>query len=205
MLIQGQQETVFKHDLRSPEEPGQPMPDESELLLAARQDLSLFAPIYERYFQRIYLYCLRRVSNPQEAEDLASQTFTRALKGLQGYRGGSVPAWLFRIAHNAVANHLRGRQIQVSIEDAELDFASDAQTPIDRLIQHEETEYLRELVDQLPDEQKNLLILKMVGGLTSKEIGAVVNKSAGAVRIELHRIIKTLRIQYEQTGEESFS
>src|SRR5690242_143201 len=79
--------------------------DEARILQRAQQHPAAFAPLYERYFARIYAYCLRRASSPQEAEDLCSQVFTRALTGLHTYRGGSVPAWLFRIAHNVVANH----------------------------------------------------------------------------------------------------
>ena len=94
----------------------------------AQRDPALFAPLYERYFQRVYAYCLRRVGNTragsaQEAEDLCSQVFTRALAGLKSYRGGIVAAWLFQIAHNVLANHYRGQQIALPLD--ELDFADE--------------------------------------------------------------------------------
>src|SRR5579885_2275763 len=85
-------------------------PEETALLACARSNPACFAPIYERYVPRIYRYCLRRVGRPDVAEDLTSVTFTKALLGLRDYRGGSVAAWLFRIAHNVVANHLRDRR-----------------------------------------------------------------------------------------------
>src|SRR5690349_4481498 len=75
-----------------------------------------FDSLYECYVERIYTYCLRRVGQHQEAEDLTSMVFTRAWASLDAYRGGSETAWLFKIAHNAVANHLRGRKPQVSLE-----------------------------------------------------------------------------------------
>jgi len=66
--------------------------DEREVTQAIEQaltDPAAFKPIYEEYFPRVYRYCLRRVGRPQEAEDLTSVTFTRALVGLASYRGGS--------------------------------------------------------------------------------------------------------------------
>ena len=78
--------------------------EEGSILAQARADPARFAPLYERYFARVYHYCLRRVHRPEDAEDLAGLVFIRALAGLREYRGGSFAAWLFRIAHNAAAN-----------------------------------------------------------------------------------------------------
>ena len=64
--------------------------DDARMLLAARADLTKFAPLYERYFPRIYAYCLRRVEHAEAAEDLTSLIFTRALTSLHEHRGGSV-------------------------------------------------------------------------------------------------------------------
>src|SRR4051794_31143405 len=94
--------------------------EEADLLRAARTDASAFAPLYERYFPRIYAYCLRRAGAAM-AEDLSSQIFTRALANLRTYRGGSVGAWLFRIAHNTVVNYLRDRRIQAPLDPTMLD------------------------------------------------------------------------------------
>jgi RNA polymerase sigma-70 factor (ECF subfamily) len=77
--------------------------EEGSILAQARSDPAGFAPIYERYFPRVYQYCLRRVQQPLDAEDLAGLVFIRAMAGLREYRGGSVAAWLFRIAPNAAA------------------------------------------------------------------------------------------------------
>lgn len=78
---------------------------EATQMRAARIDLNHFAPIYERYAGRVYAYCLRRIGDSQEAEDLTSTIFARAMTGLKGYQGGSVAAWLFRIARHTVVNH----------------------------------------------------------------------------------------------------
>lgn len=174
--------------------------DEARIMAAARVDLSRFAPLYDHYFPRIYAYCLRRVESEEAAEDLTSIIFTRALTGLQDYRDGSVAAWLFRIAHNAVANHYRARRPQVSFEGTELDLPADEDEPLHDLLQEEQHQVIHGLVSQLPNDQQELLALKIAGGLTAEEIGTVLGKSAGAVRVELHRIIKRLRAQYEAGG-----
>jgi RNA polymerase sigma-70 factor (ECF subfamily) len=171
--------------------------DDTRILLAARAELAQFVPLYERYFPRIYGYCLRRVENAEAAEDLTSLIFTRALTSVHEYKGGSVPAWLFRIAHNAVANHYRSRRPHVSLERSELDLEDESEAPTERLEQAEQRRAIRGLVAALPDDQQELLALKLAGELTAEEIGAVVGKKAGAVRVELHRIIKRLRAEYE--------
>jgi RNA polymerase sigma factor (sigma-70 family) len=175
--------------------------DDLRIMEAAKADLSRFMPLYQRYFARIYHYCLRRVDSDESAEDLTSSIFTQAMMSIDGYRGGSVAAWLFRIAHNHVANHYRSRRPQVSFERSEIDMVDERLIePIDHLITAELEVQLRMLVYKLPSNQQELLELKMADGLTAEEIGIVIGKSAGAVRVELHRIITRLRIECERRG-----
>jgi RNA polymerase sigma-70 factor (ECF subfamily) len=180
--------------------------EEARILARAREAPADFAPLYERYFPRIYAYCLRRVGTAEEAEDLTSAVFTRALTGLGGYRGGSVAAWLFRIAHNAVANHHRDRRPPLPLDPAavagaQLSGASGDPT-LERLVRDEEHERIARLIAALPDEQRELLALKVAGGLSAREIGAVLGKSEGAVRVALHRVVRGLRAAYRGTEEE---
>jgi len=169
----------------------------------AQRDPALFAPLYERYFQRVYAYCLRRAGSAQEAEDLCSQVFTRALAGLNSYRGGMVAAWLFQIAHNVLANHYRGQKNALPLD--ELDFADEyAAGVFDEVDDAEDGRILGELVAQLPEDERDLLALSLDAGLTSDEIGAIRGKSAGAVRVEIHRVIKKLRERYHHLNGERF-
>lgn len=156
-----------------------------------------FEPLYAEYFPRIYRYCLRRVSCPQEAEDLTSLVFTRALASLSTFRGSSFAAWLFRIAHNAVANHLRSRRPAIPLEGiAEISESGDEM--LERLMNAEEREAVARLIAALPEEQRELLALKVTGGLSAKEIGQVVGKSETAVRMAISRIVQHLRAAWEQ-------
>jgi len=174
--------------------------DEARLMSLARTQPEAFAPLYERYFPRVYAYCLRRVDETQEAEDLCSQVFIRALAGLHGYHGGLVSAWLFQIAHNVVVNHYRARRVAVALE--EYDAADDSAS--ERFEKVEASRLVDTLLAALPDDQRDLLALSVDAGLTSEEAGAALGKSAGAVRVQLHRIVKQLRQRYTLlTGEES--
>ncbi len=174
-----------------------PLEKELPFLMHASATPADLQPIYEQYFPRIYKYCLRRVGSIQEAEDLTSVIFSRALNALPGYRGGSMAAWLFRIAHNVVVNYFKSRRATIPLDQVEADAA-----PADELIAHlvraEERQRLRQLVAQLPDEQQEMLALKLTGGLSAKEIGQVIGKSEGAVRVAIFRIVQQLREAWAQ-------
>lgn len=179
--------------------------DEHRVMQASVTDPAQFAQIYELYFDRIYAYCLRRVysaPNPHaEAEDLASLIFTRALRSLDQFRNGSVRAWLFQIAHHAVVNYYRDRKHNVSL-DVAMDQGSTqlhvADETLNTLIKEEAQEKLMHWIRELSDSQQNLIWMRISGELTSEEIGQVVGKRAGAVRMELNRLIKQLRVRFEQ-------
>lgn len=178
---------------------------EAQFLLQARTNPADFAPLYEHYFTRIYGYCLRRIGQAEEAEDLTSLIFTRALSGLPTYRGGSFAAWLFRIAHNTVINYIRDRRARVSLEAMSFAWADELSKPDDQAIEHllqtEERQRIAKLVAALPEDQRELLTLRIVGELSAKEVGAVLGKSEGAVRVAFHRIVQQLRISYLQDEE----
>lgn len=174
---------------------GEPLLQQDEWMKAvtrARTNPAAFKPIYEEFFPRIYRYCLRRVGSAQEAEDLTSSIFTRAIAALGGYRGGSFAAWLFRIAHNVIANYLRGRRITLPIETVEGSPARDEM--LGHLVEEEEAQMFLRLVANLPEEQRELIALRVNGGLSAKEIGQVIGKSEGAVRVAIHRTLQQLRV-----------
>ncbi len=171
---------------------------EAQLMQAAQTDAAQFAPLYERYFDRVYAYCLRRSASTQEAEDLCSQVFTKALTGLHSYRGGMVAAWLFRIAHNVVVNHYRDRTMTVALDE----FEPTDDGLFDQAERAEDRRILGALVADLPSEQRDLLALTVDAGLTSQAAGDILGKSAVAVRVQLHRLLRQLRERYVQiTGE----
>lgn len=171
-------------------------PEESELIERAKTDSEAFGELYQRYHQRIYNYVYYRTGNVGDAEDLTARIFVRAMDHIGNYEDKGLPfsAWLYRIAHNLVANWHRDRsrrriialddiaQWQVSEEDPE--FA--AQLTEDRAI-------LLAAIQRLPADRQELLILKFVDRLPNAEIGDVMGRSEGAIKSLYHRTLLSLR------------
>lgn len=186
MVNDDKQQTNIKHNTQ----------DEVAIMARAKSDLTAFAPLYETYFPKVYHFCLRRVNNPQEAEDLTSHIFSQILRNIEGYQGGSVRAWIFTIARNTVVNHYRARKTAISLEGAEIDIADNTYSPSILVMENEQNQAIRAIVDTLPPDERELLSLKINAGLSAEEIGKVLGKKAGTVRVMLHRIIKRLRAVY---------
>lgn len=161
------------------------------IIREAKNDLSKFAPLYSRYSRRIYAYCLVRVRNAEEAEDLTSQVFTKAMVSVNSFRGGSVVGWLFRIAHNTVIDYFRTSHPGVPIDLVDLETLDTE--PIMKVIRSESEALIRQALGEMPEEKRELIILRVVAGLTCREVGEMLDKSEGAVRVEFHRAIKQLR------------
>ncbi len=159
--------------------------------------------LFEQYFARVYRYCLHRVDLPREAEDLTSMIFTRACAHLDSYRGGSLEAWLFRIAHNTVVNYLRDRRDAVSLDelsDSGVAELWDRDTPdlLEQIVRDEEHARLRRLLRALSDEEQELLALRLDAGLSARAIGEIIGKREGAVRVAIYRLMQRLRRAWQE-------
>jgi RNA polymerase sigma-70 factor (ECF subfamily) len=177
---------------------------ESELIsLASEGDAEAFGLLYERYIDQIYNYIYFRTSNGKDAEDLCSRVFLRALRHIEKYedRGFPFSAWLYRIAHNLVVNWYRDSNWT---EDLSLVEKYPAPTTVgsveERIEDRDETEKLMEIISDLPDERRELLILKHVEGMTNAEIGEIMDRTEGAIKALYHRTLESLRDDYGVTG-----
>lgn len=168
---------------------------ESELIERARTDPQAFGDLYRRHVDRIYSYVLHRVGNRSDAEDLTARTFYRALTGMPEYtdRGAPFSAWLYRIAHNLVANwhRDRGRHETVSLDCPDVGLASDGSGPAPD-VETITNEMVAAAIGRLESDRRALLILK-VQGLSNAEIGDVLGRSEGAVKSLYHRTLTALR------------
>ena len=169
---------------------------EQALIEQAKTDPEAFGILYDRYLDRIYSYIFYRVGNHFDAEDLTARTFHRALDHIGSYRQKGAPfsAWLYRIAHNLMANWHRDRQRHpmVSIEDAAAVVRNEDDPPSVAEAM-EETELLLETVRSLPAERQQLLTLKFVEGLSNNEIGRIMGRSEGAIKSLYFRTLISLR------------
>jgi RNA polymerase sigma-70 factor (ECF subfamily) len=177
---------------------------ESELIsLASEGDPEAFGLLYERYIDQIYNYIYFRTSNGKDAEDLCSRVFLRALRHIKRYedRGYPFSAWLYRIAHNLVVNWYRDSN---RTEDLSLVEKYPAPTTVgsveDRIEDRDETEKLMEIISDLPDDRRELLILKHVEGMTNAEIGEIMDRTEGAIKALYHRTLESLRDDYGVIG-----
>ena len=173
---------------------------ESDLIsLATAGNADAFGALYEKYIDQIYNYIYYRTSNGKDAEDLCSRVFIRALNHIERYedRGYPFSAWLYRIAHNLVINWYRDR------EKAEEISLSDQYPPPrmagsveDQIENEDEKGALMRVISSLPEDRKELLVLKHVEGLTNTEIGQIMDRTEGAIKALYHRTLESLRDDY---------
>lgn len=166
------------------------------LALAAQGDGEAFGVLYERYIGRIYNYVYYRVGNHADSEDLTARVFMRALCHIGNYTDRGLPfsAWLYRIAHNLVANWYRdnNRRRDISLDDV-IVLKSKGAHPESTLLQNEENEQLIKVIKCLPPERQQLLILKFVEHLSNAEIGLIMGRTEGAIKSLYHRTLLSLR------------
>jgi RNA polymerase sigma-70 factor (ECF subfamily) len=159
-------------------------------------DGEAFGNLYERYVGRIYNYIYYRVGNVNDSEDLTERVFLRALRHIGNYshRGLPFSAWLYRIAHNLVANWHRdnSRRKDMPLDDGML-MTQHFNFPEQELLQAEESDRLLEVIRTLPTDRQELLILKFVDNLSNAEIGRVMGRTEGAIKSLYHRTLLTIR------------
>lgn len=177
------------------------LPEDAIIETAISGDAEAFSLLYERYVSRIYNYIYYRTGNPNEAEDLTSRVFHRALNHITHYNNRGVPfsAWLYRIAHNLVANWHRdnSRRNEVPLDD-QPSLATRAELPEHALVSNQELESMLKVIRKLPAERQQLLILKFVEGMSNAEIATIMMRSEGAIKSLYHRTLLTLRDQIDK-------
>jgi RNA polymerase sigma-70 factor (ECF subfamily) len=173
--------------------------------LARAGDKDAFGELYERYVDRIYSYVYYRTGNHHDAEDLTARVFSRAMAHIETYTDRGVPfqAWLYRIAHNLVANWHRDRGRRKIIPLDEFVAASlKSEAPDRQTEDKEEREALLAAIRRLPEERQQLLLLKFVEGLSNAEIGAIMGRTEGAVKSLYHRTLLALRDELTAASSE---
>ena len=174
---------------RVPADDGDPdLPD----VRAAQADPAAFDRLYRHYVDRVYSYAFYQLGDHHEAEDATERTFLSALAAIGRYRddGSSFRAWLFRIAHNAIANahRSRSRRRTETIESIAEPQAPGAD-PAAVVAGADRSRAVREALARIPAERRQVIVLRFVDGLSSREIGVVLGRSPGAARVLLHRAL----------------
>lgn len=166
--------------------------EERLLVEAVQKDPAKFGDLYEAYFDQIYSFIARRVSDRATAEDLTSDVFHKALANLRSYewRGAPFGAWLIRIAANAVVDQSKRAAREAPARDdlPEPGARPDVEGAENRAL-------LFRLVNQLPNDQRRVILERFVDETSIREIAGRLGRSEGAVKQLQLRALEKLRKQ----------
>jgi RNA polymerase sigma-70 factor (ECF subfamily) len=155
-------------------------------------DYEAYGEIYSIFLNRIYRYVYYQISNEMIAEDITQEVFIKAWNAIGTCKGKerTFSAWLYRIAHNKTVDVLRRRGKEKSIE---MELIVDDRQPaveVQKEMNHSE---LLDGIAELPGNQKQVIVLKFIEGLDNDEIGRIMGKKQGAIRILQMRALNKLR------------
>jgi len=172
---------------------------------AVNGDLEAFGELYQENVQKIYNYIYYRTGDRSDAEDLTARVFQRALRHIGNYQKKDVPfsAWLYRIAHNLVANFFRDtkRRREIPIDEQEYNLPQSEHLE-SHVIRNEQLDELMVNIRKLPADRQLIIILKFIDDMPNAEIAKILGRSEGAVKSLYHRTLLELRDAYpeEQLG-----
>jgi RNA polymerase sigma-70 factor (ECF subfamily) len=185
-------------DSPAPDAPRDPatISREASEIARARRNPAAFAPLYERYVDAIYSYCLLRISDPEQAADMTAQIFTRALEAMPRYtdNGGTFRSWLFSIAHNLLVDTYRKQRDIASLDERDhLPLVTNSTPGPEHLaLQADLREAFQCAMQDLTGGQREVVELRLAG-LTGPEIASVLNMKIAAVKSIQFRAYTRLR------------
>ena len=172
---------------------------------ATEGDTDAFAELVKLHQSMVYGLALRKLGNPHDAEEAAQTAFLNAWRGLNSFKGeSSFATWLYRLTANACIDHLRqnGKHTENrSLEDDTLPQLPDSKPdPEEQALRRERQEMLRKTINQLPPEQRTVLLLRELDGLTYEEIARLLRLELGTVKSRLARARLALRNRLTAEG-----
>lgn len=172
-------------------------PERSDLALVTAclaGDKSAFDEIVERHQRSVYQVCFRFVNNHEDASDCAQETFVRAWKGLQHFKGqAALSTWLYRIAVNVSLNRVSTRRPEAEPIDVDRLVDLTTEAPGGSLRREERARAVRQAIKELPDKQRATLILRTYHDLSHQEIAEILGSSVGAVKANFFHALANLK------------
>jgi len=172
------------------------------LVEAAQADPARFEALYRKYLAQVYSFAYYELRDHHEAEDATERTFLAALAGLARFEERARPAdgegastfrvWLFQIARNAIAERRRRQRRR---PEAPLEAAEHVADPLDleaTAVRHDAATAAVRAISRLAGDRRRALILRFVDEMTTHEIAGVLGRSEGAVRVLIHRALRTV-------------
>lgn len=164
-------------------------------------DANAFEELVLKYEKTVYNLALRMVGDRDDASDMTQEAFIKAYGSLSSFRGDSkFSVWIYRITTNVCLDFLRSksRKQQVSLtvsdddEDAQLDIPDPSSDPEQQLIKKISMQSVEEGLKTLPDKQRQILVMRELGGMSYAEIGAALSLEEGTVKSRIFRARKRL-------------
>jgi RNA polymerase sigma-70 factor (ECF subfamily) len=169
--------------------------DEESLIRRAQQrDQVALTQLYEENFDKIYRYCVVKIGDRTEAEDMTQQVFLKAIKSLPSYKFKGLPfsSWLYRIAHNQVVDYLRKKTRYATVPIDET-IAAGKDDPREVAEGRLEIEELAVATMKLTEAQREVISLRFAAELSIAEVARAMGKSEGAIKALQHSAIAALR------------
>jgi len=171
---------------------------EKLVVQAVNGDTDAFGDLYIIFVEKIYRYVFYHIKSKMAAEDITGEVFLKAWRAIGSCRGkeSTFSPWLYRIAHNQLVDEIRKKDRHVSLELDNVEIISDSESSVER---YPEKQELLKLIDRLPSNQRQVILLKFIEGMDNREIAKIMNKSEGAIRVTQMRALAALR---EELGKE---
>ncbi len=179
-----------------------PDDDIRELVDRARgRDPDAWELLYRRAYPRLFAYARRRVGSQHAADDAVSETMTRAIDRIHAFvwRGNGFDAWLYGILRNVLCEASRAGS-RFAPDATFVEVTASEHGPLGLRTSREEAASLRKAFEQLSPSEQELLELRVVGGLSADDVGSVLGKRAGAVRMAQARALDRLRVLLGDTA-----
>lgn len=176
---------------------------------AARGDAAAFEQLVLRYQKPVYNLALRMTGNPDDALDLSQEAFVRAWRSLKELRSGAAfSTWLYRLTSNLCIDFLRSAKrrpaasLTAAEQDEQMDVPDPAPSPEQRVLRQLDQERLRQAMDALPVEYRQILTLRVINGLSYLQIAQILDVAEGTVKSRLSRARECLRKNLSDDGNE---